>query len=174
MAETRSPAAIFRGDIISWGSVWAGLVTAIAVLVLLSILGVAIGLSSAPAGAPPPSLGSAAGLWGLVVIVVSLFVGGWTASSTSAISNRSTGVLHGAMVWGLTLIIGLILSVLGLGAVLGVLGEFGFLAFGGSAGVTAGDLAGAAWGTLIGLFLALIFAMLGGFFGARESAEVRY
>ncbi len=94
---------------ISWGSVIAGMVIAVALQVVLSFLGAGIGLGTVdPMQYSTPSagaLGTGAGIWWAVSSVISLFVGGWVASHLAGSPEKSEAVLHGLLTWGVATII---------------------------------------------------------------------
>ncbi|HMO27051.1 MAG TPA: hypothetical protein PKB10_12360, partial [Tepidisphaeraceae bacterium] len=48
----------------SWGAIFAGLFTALSVMLVLSVLGVAIGLSTVDRHDDPRNYGIGAGIWG--------------------------------------------------------------------------------------------------------------
>jgi hypothetical protein len=86
---------------ISWGSVFAGAVIALATQIVLALIGIAIGLATLdPATGDNPSgtaLGAGAGIWLLVSSLISLFVGGYIAAR---LAGRLNGWLHGLTTWG--------------------------------------------------------------------------
>lgn len=87
---------------IKWWAVLAGLVVGIALQMVLTLLGLAIGAWSIdlkeaqPAGGIP--LGT--GLWTGISMLISAFVGGYVTSRLSGAYLRSDGMYHGAVVWG--------------------------------------------------------------------------
>src|SRR5690606_24037323 len=67
---------------------------------LLTSLGLAVGISAVdPSETEASTLGTGAGIWGALSLLVSLFVGGLTATRISAITDRSTSFFEGALVW---------------------------------------------------------------------------
>lgn len=86
-------------DRVRWGPIFAGLFAAMSALVVLSLLGLAIGLSSVDAGDRPANFGIGAGVWGAVSALVAFFFGGWMAARTAARDRDHNGLLQGAMVW---------------------------------------------------------------------------
>lgn len=90
-------------DRIRWGSIIAGLFAALATLVVLSVLGLAIGLSNYNPGDPLRNFGIGAGIWGAVSTLIAFFIGGWLAAGTVATRGRGNGMLNGAMVWIVTI-----------------------------------------------------------------------
>ncbi|MDR1729544.1 MAG: hypothetical protein LBR52_02670 [Prevotellaceae bacterium] len=94
---------------ISWGSVIAGVITVIAISILLSILGTSIGLFMFdPTESHPASgIGATMGIWTAVSLLISLAAGGFVAGKLSG----SDGFIHGFLVWSSTLIVGIIFVV---------------------------------------------------------------
>src|SRR5829696_221614 len=84
-------------DRIRWSAVLAGVVTALTSLLLLSLLGIAVGLSTVNAGtaaaqgAPPPDLGRNLGIWGGMSGLISFLLGGFVAARTAAVFDRGWG-----------------------------------------------------------------------------------
>jgi hypothetical protein len=91
------------GSRIAWGSVWAGFLVAIGVFMLLTVLGLAIGISSADLG--PAEDGNAAGLgigaaiWSGLTLLVALFVGGMVATRTGMVYDKAAGMVEGLLIW---------------------------------------------------------------------------
>ena len=97
---------------VSWGSIIAGLVVALGVWVLLTILGLAVGLSSVDPSNPATlrTGGMVSGIWSLIVPLVALLVGGLVAARTAGIVSRPTGAIHGVVLWALATIASLALA----------------------------------------------------------------
>lgn len=88
----------------SWGAIFAGALTALAVAFLLNLLGLGIGLSSIdPMTESDPLAGLGAGTtiwWGLSNLAA-LFVGGMVAGRMSGFSSSADGGIHGFLAWAL-------------------------------------------------------------------------
>jgi hypothetical protein len=94
--ERRAP--VFDGMKISWGGVFVGVLAGVGTLMLLSSLGVAIGISALNARTPHDSaIGVGAAVWAGLTLLVSLFVGGWASTRLSLLWERTTAVFEGAM-----------------------------------------------------------------------------
>jgi hypothetical protein len=93
---------------IDFRAIAGGTICALGVWVLLYALGLAIGLTSIDPDDAGSLRGSSifTGIWGVVVPLIALFVGGFVASRSSGLVNRIGGALHGVIVWGLTALIG--------------------------------------------------------------------
>lgn len=102
-------ASVRPADRVRWSAIIAGLVTTIAVMVLLSVLGAAIGLSSYDQGDSGRGYGVAAGLWAIISAILAFFAGGYIAARTAGIFGRDNAILNGTMVWATTIPLSLFL-----------------------------------------------------------------
>lgn len=105
-AASDVPAARISVKRISWGAVLAGVIIALAVQLVLSMLGVGVGASTIdPTRGTSPeasSLGVGAGIWWVVSALLALFAGSWFAGRLAGMPTRMEGMLHGLVTWGLT------------------------------------------------------------------------
>lgn len=109
-AVSRAPAVIsLAPNRLSWGAIIGGTVAALGLSALLYSLGLALGLSSIdpenPASVRPSGIFT--GIWSLVAALVALFVGGYVAARGAGSASKSSGALHGLVMWGLTVVSGL-------------------------------------------------------------------
>lgn len=115
-----APASLRR---ISWGAVLAGAVIAIAIHLILSLLGVGIGLSTVDPGAggtPAASnLGIGAGIWWVLSNLVALVIGGYIAAHLSGVRGRGDGIIHGVLTWAVTLLVTIWLLTSAVGGLIG-------------------------------------------------------
>ncbi|TAK83486.1 MAG: hypothetical protein EPO20_17725 [Betaproteobacteria bacterium] len=89
-----------EGMKVSWGGIFGGVLVAVGLLLLLSALGVAVGVSALQPGETRAStLGAGAGIWAGVSLLVALFVGGMASTRIGAIFDGTTGFFEGALVW---------------------------------------------------------------------------
>lgn len=84
---------------VSWGALLAGLFVTLAVFVLLSTLGLAIGVSSAEA-ASGESIAIGAGIWAVATALIAFFSGGCVTSRLTAGESRAEAVMYGTVLWG--------------------------------------------------------------------------
>jgi ABC-type transport system involved in multi-copper enzyme maturation permease subunit len=103
-------------DRVRWSAVFAGLLTALSTLALLSLLGLAIGASAYNPGDNAGNYGLGAGLWGGLSALLAFLVGGWVAARTAGVRGERNGMLNGAMVWALAIPLLLYLLSSGIGA----------------------------------------------------------
>lgn len=115
----------YVGFRLSWGAVFAGLVIAVVVQIILSMVGLAIGFGAIEfgPGGTLQTVGIGAGIWAVLTGLISLFVGGLAAGHFAGILTRMDGVLHGVLVWGLSVIVALWALSAGVATLLG--GMFG-------------------------------------------------
>jgi len=114
----------------SWGAVLAGAVVALSVQLLLTLLGLGIGLATVdPAAGDTPgaaTFGIASGIFYAIVTLVSLFVGGWVAGRLAGMPVRTDGLLHGLVTWSVAMLVLLYVVTTSVGALLsGTLGMVG-------------------------------------------------
>ena len=107
---------------VQWGPILAGLATAIGTLVILTVLGIAIGASVLDRNDPAEEIGTGAAIWGAASLVVSFFLGGLVAAKSAAVAGPGTGMLNGLMVGFAGLLLVLWLTAIGLGNLFGVVG----------------------------------------------------
>ena len=138
------------GRRISWGAVFAGVIIVLIVQLLLSLLGVGIGASTIDptqhGGTPEASsFGIGAGLWWVICSLISVFAGSWVAGRLAGMPDRTDGMLHGLVAWGLSMLLVLYLLTTAVSSLIG--GAFGVV---GSAMQAAGQGAVAAGGAAAG------------------------
>jgi hypothetical protein len=106
-----------EGMKVSWGGVFAGVLVAMGVSMLLASLGVAIGVSAVEPGETRAStVGIGAAVWGGLQLLLALFVGGMVATRVGAIIDRTTGFFEGVLVWVVSLIVMAYLAGSGIGS----------------------------------------------------------
>lgn len=108
---------------ISWAAVFAGVILALVVQLLLNMLGTGIGMSTIdPAQGDSPSPGAfgiSAGIWWAVSSLVALFIGGWIAGHLAGMPRKNDGIIHGLLVWGLSTLLFVYLLASAVGSVVG-------------------------------------------------------
>lgn len=177
-------------DRVRWGPIIAGIVVALASQLVLSALGAAIGANSLAGSDAPGSnagdVGTGVGIWSIISLLISLFIGSWVAARACGPMNRNTALLNGAILWGTTLALSswLLSS--------GVSGAFGVLASNAGdaanqvqkgavkvpnqaptvsadqARAIAGNTAKGLWSFVIGSLLGLVASLIGAVVGARS------
>ena len=88
-----------EGFRISWGGIWAGVLTVMGTLLFLSTLGLAIGVSTVNPGSTEAStVGVAAAVWSGLSLLIALFVGGMAATRLGLVFDKAAGAFEGALV----------------------------------------------------------------------------
>lgn len=181
MAEVR-PAWYNR---ISWGAVFAGVLTALATQLVLSALGILVGFGTANVTSINAlrDVSAGVGIWTAISALISLFIGGYVASRIANVMFSSDGLWHGLTVWSLALVGSILLGTLGVTGLLGFIGNVadafqGILPGAVSPQVspqdleTAADVAASSAGYfLLGSLLGLAAALLGGWLGSRRMSR---
>lgn len=124
VAERRRIAypAVLRADgmRVSWGGVFGGVLVALGFLLLMTALGVAVGISATqPGETDTGTLGAGAGIWAGVSLLVALFIGGWVSTRIGAIFDGTTGFFEGALVWVVSVLLMLYMASTGIGMLAG-------------------------------------------------------
>lgn len=112
---------------ISWGGIWAGVLTVMGTLLFLTTLGVAVGITAAdPTNVDASALGTGAAIWTGLSLLIALFVGGMAATRLGMVFDKAAGAFEGALVWVLSFLIVLWLASSGVQLVAsGISGLFG-------------------------------------------------
>src|SRR5688500_13174559 len=96
----------FDGLRISWGGIWAGVLTVMGTLLFLTTLGVAIGISAVdPGQTDAGTFGTGAAIWSGLSLLIALFVGGMAATRLGMVFDKAAGAFEGALVWVLSFLI---------------------------------------------------------------------
>lgn len=107
---------------LSWRAILAGTVAGLAIHILLTLLGLGLGVGSLDPITdenPVAKLGMGAAIAWCVSALIALWCGGYVAGRFVPASFRRTGCLHGFLVWSVATVVALILSMSGAGALIG-------------------------------------------------------
>ncbi|MHB2267963.1 PhnA-like protein [Aliihoeflea sp. PC F10.4] len=108
---------------VSWGAIFAGVVVALVVQVLLTMLGVGIGIATLDPGTSDNPAASTfsivAGIWYVVSGIIAAFAGGYIAARMSGKIVPTTGALHGLTTWAFTTLLVLYFLTSTVGALVG-------------------------------------------------------
>ena len=175
---------------VQWGPIVAGTAIALGSLLVLTVLGLAIGTSAFEPGSDASDWGTGAGIYGAISAILAFFIAGWIAAKTAAVDGKFAGLMNGLLAGVLTLLALLYLTTTGLTNFLGFLGnnvaDISGIASDlvNNGGQSTGDQAEAtlrsnfdrvqngAWGTLAALVLALGAAALGGLMGFNTRRDL--
>jgi len=132
--DYRSHDIVYRNDTVlhgtgrvSWGAIWAGVFTFSAIWAVFGTLALAIFASNANANVTAPVTGQSAGIaiWSIILTIIAMYVAGRETGRLAAVTNRHDGLIHGMIMFGLSVVSAIILTALA-GAVLsggsGILG----------------------------------------------------
>ena len=142
-------------SLVDWGSVWAGTIGAFASLAILSVLVIAVGFATGVA--------TTAAVWGVIVMFIAFFAGGYVAGMASEYGGRTEGFILGSMVWALGTAFVLLLSLLGVSGFIATL----------TAGATqpAVNAQPLAVAILVGLIVAYVGSVVGALIGAGSGHQ---
>jgi hypothetical protein len=91
---------------ISWAAVFAGAIIAMALQLLLSMLGIGFGLASdTQTGITSRAFEVGGAIWWTTTALAAMFAGGAIAGYFSDATRLSDGILHGILVWALTALV---------------------------------------------------------------------
>lgn len=122
---------------VSWRAIFAGTLTVLAILLVLNLIGLAIGLGTIEPTEetnPLSGIGTGALIWWGVSNLIALFAGGFVAARVGVSLTDISGVVQGIMTWGLytlisawllTTVVGTVISGVGsaVGGVVSTTGE---------------------------------------------------
>jgi hypothetical protein len=175
-------AAVAR-DRVSWGPIWAGLLTTLSLFLLLELMAYAFGWLTLGSGAgnfPGATTRNDALVTGIIGLI-SFFLGGLLTGATAWVRGAAAGLINGFCLWALGTVLILVLSALGLGAFFGATGAAFNQFLGWWRGVNFGALGvnpdqfgpairnGALWAFIL-MALSAGAAMLGGLLGSSGGA----
>jgi hypothetical protein len=155
-----------------WGPIWAGLLTAIGLFILMSLPAIALGLQAAPGTGDAQDLGIVAVIVTSAIALIAFFIGGFVASWSAGISDTGRSLVNGFLVWALWLVAATVLAAVGVGSIAGAMGElFGQIeqpAVDVQVDQLISTVQEGSWQTFLALALTAAAAALGGVVGARE------
>lgn len=107
---------------LSWSAIVGGAVTALAIQVILTLLGIGLGLAMVNPmtdADPARGMGTAAIIWLIVSGIISFGAGGWVAGHMSGVLRTGSGFIHGAAAWSLAAVFGVVITALAGSSVVG-------------------------------------------------------
>jgi hypothetical protein len=165
-----------------WSAVWVGALTALAVGLIIGLIGYAVGAHqfTGPRLTTWKNIRLISVVFNVAGAFFAFVAGGWVAARIAGFRRAEPAMLHGGVVWLLT--IPMLLALGSLGSVAAYGGWYGALA--GSAawtaqlGATGGDVAAAvrntALATVVALLVGLVGSVLGGWMASGEPMSVTY
>ncbi len=154
-----------------WGAIWGGTFTFMAIWSVFGALGLAIFASNANPNAAAPVTGQSYGLgiWVIILTIIAMYVAGRETGRYAGVTNRHDGLIHGMMMFGLSVVGTLILFTLGGSALSGGAG----VSTGVHSSYVIGTLTLLGWMGFVALFLGWLAAMWGASSGTapRQAAS---
>jgi len=110
---------------VRWGAVLAGVAVGVSLQLVLTLFGIATGLSAADVTqGDAPGMGPL--LWAAISMLIASFIGAYVAARMTGLKRKSDGVLHGMVTWAVTTLLFAALATSASGAMLsGVFGKVG-------------------------------------------------
>jgi len=111
---------------ISWSAVFAGVLVAIVSQMLLTLLGVGIGLSTIDPVTeqnPTAGLGTGSAVWYIISSLLSLFIGGMIAGRLASAPRLFDGIIHGVLTWCLATLLTIYFLTTTIGSIIGGAGR---------------------------------------------------
>jgi hypothetical protein len=98
-----------------WGAIWGGVFTYLAIWLVFGSLGLAIFASASNPTTTRSPLGMSVGLgiWAIVLTILAMYVAGRETARLAAVSSRHDGLMHGMIMFGLSMVATFILMVIG-------------------------------------------------------------
>jgi hypothetical protein len=96
--EVETQDLVSVGSRVSWGAILAGAFIALTLCIFLTALGTAVGVTIFD-NVRTDQLAVGAGIWSLVTLLVSLFVGGYVASRCTVGERKNEAMMYGVLVW---------------------------------------------------------------------------
>lgn len=165
------------GSHTQWGAITAGTFAGFAAFLLLTVLGLAVGITVGEPAAFTQQLGVGAGIWWFMTLLATGLVGGWVLGLSSRSDRPYMPIAFGTVTWVLGTLILLVLLAMGVGNILGgVGGAVGQVIAAGPEGLGMAEdvqVAGLATPTVWILFGSMLIGWLATVGGAMLAAPAR-
>lgn len=168
LAYRTNAVTVVRGRT-DWGAVWAGVFTFVAIWSVFGALGLAIFASAANpnAAAPVLNMGVGMGIWAIVLTIIAMYVAGRETGRLAGVANRHDGLIHGMIMFGLSVVAATILTILGGNTLSGGTGVAGTA----HSSYILAVFADIGWIGFVALFLGWLAAMGGASLGVAHKVE---
>ena len=103
------------GTRISWGAILGGSLVALAIYMMLTVLGAAVGLAISDR-VRPTTLHTAASVWVIITLSAAVFVGAIMTSLFTVGENKVEAIFCGVIMWALLLVLLMMLGAAGFGS----------------------------------------------------------
>jgi hypothetical protein len=110
-----------RQNTLRWSSLIGGVLVAVGAWTALQMIGLGAGLTAIDLDDASQSRGAGigAGIWTVIVPLIAMFVGGYVTTRLGRLFDREHAALHGAVLWGISTLLGVMMLTWTVGAVLG-------------------------------------------------------
>ena len=97
-----------------WGAIWGGVFIFVAIWSVFGLLGMALFAGAANPRAAQPLTGMSVGMgvWAIVLTIIAMYVAGRETGRLAAVTNRHDGWIHGMIMFGLSVVASLVLTIL--------------------------------------------------------------
>lgn len=165
---------------VDWGAILAAVFSGLALTLLLSAIGAAVGITAADAA--NAELGTSVAIWGIIATAVGTFLGAYIGGAMMRWGARFSSLYHGVASWAFALIISIWLGVTAAAGLVGAVLQSAQTAA--EAGATPDDvdvqvqagqfnlmqaLEAGSWWLVVGLLVSLALSVAGWFLGARTN-----
>ena len=154
-----------RRSEISWSAIFAGCFMFLAIEVTFGLLGLAIFATAANPNAAHPvgGMSTGIGIWTIVLSIIALYFAGKTAGRLSGTVDRTIGMYHGLVTFGMSIFATVLIASLAMGST--------------SAGANASQLGSATIASAVStggwwLFFAFLLAFIASAAGGSHGAQV--
>jgi hypothetical protein len=100
---------------VSWGAIWAGTFTFVAIWSVFGMLGLDL-FATAPSpnpSEPIPGMNVGTDVWVPILTMIAMFVAGRVTGQLAAIHNSRDGIIHGMVMFGMSVAGAVVLAVIG-------------------------------------------------------------
>jgi hypothetical protein len=146
-----------------WSAVWSGVFIFASIWTVFEVLGLAIfaSASGATVATVASSMGVGMAIWTIVLTVIAMYIAGRETGRLASVATRYDGLVHGMMMFGLSVISAIVLTALASSLEAASTHGIYILNFSAATG----------WGTFIALLLGWLAAMAGASAGTRPLAR---
>jgi hypothetical protein len=110
---------------ISWRAIFAGTITVLAFLLILNLIGLAIGLGTiepTEEANPLKGLGTGSVIWWIISNLIALFAGGYVAARAGVSFSVKGGILQGFLTWAVYCVLSVLIISSAVGTVISGVG----------------------------------------------------
>jgi hypothetical protein len=97
-----------------WAAIWAGVFCFVAIWSVFGLLGEAIFASASNPNAANPVTGMSVGMsiWGIILTIIAMYVAGRETGRLAGVATRHDGLVHGMIMFGLSVVSTIVIIVL--------------------------------------------------------------